>query len=378
MPEGATAVVTAKPGNPEEGSWTPKAATIADAVCRSDLNTYFNCSSVRRQEDGTLAARKECSAAYHALVLDDVGTKVERSLLGDLEPTWEIETSPGNYQVGFKLDPPLPTPEEVERLQRQIAKAGLTDTGALGMVRWARLPNGVNGKPKYERDGKPFQCRLTGWNPETRYSAHAIVEALVPTRPERPHAARAAVRPAVRHNTGNDVYVPRADINPVILALKEQGLYKREISPGRHEVTCPWVAEHTDELDTGAAYFEPDDGHPRGGFCCQHSHKDQYHIAELLDHLDLSQEEARNRPVIRVKEGELDTILSACEDVLAQEGDLYQSGGMIVSVSVDPLSGDPSLTPVGETALTRKLSHLCDWQKYNVKAEKWVPCDPPP
>jgi hypothetical protein len=31
-------------------------------------------------------------------------------------------------------------------------------------------------------------------------------------------------------------------------------------------MTCPWVHEHSDELDTAAAYFEPDELYPVGGF----------------------------------------------------------------------------------------------------------------
>jgi hypothetical protein len=29
--------------------------------------------------------------------------------------------------------------------------------------------------------------------------------------------------------------------NPVVTAFKECGLYKREVEPGKHEVTCPWL-----------------------------------------------------------------------------------------------------------------------------------------
>ena len=66
-------------------------------------------------------------------------------------------------------------------------------------------------------------------------------------------------------------------------------------------MTCPWVQEHTDQLDTGAAYFEPDEFYSVGGFCCQHSHRDQYHIRALLEFLGVRNAEARHKPVIRAR-----------------------------------------------------------------------------
>lgn len=380
LPDGARPAIIAKTGDPEAGGWLPRDAKYVQDVCRSDRNTYFNCSSLTPTEDGQLAARKDLAAAYHVLVLDDVGTKVDRSLLGSIQATWELETSPGNFQVGFRLSPPLHAAEEVERLQKRISTAGLTDSGALGMVRWARLPNGVNGKPKYELDGKPFSCRLDKWAPDVSYTADQIVQALAPQEamPSTDNAAATAPRksfsPDSRHN---GVFIPPAKIHPVVTALRKQGLYKRALAPGKHEITCPWVDDHTDMLDTGAAYFEPDANFPLGGFCCQHSHKDDYHIAELLAHLGLTQQQARNRPTINLVAGELDTIFSACEGILAEQGDHYQSGGMIVTVNVDPLSGDPTMSPVNESALTRKLARSCDWQRYDEKKGCWVRCDPP-
>lgn len=160
LPEGAKIAVASKAGDPQQGGWQPKSADQVDKTCPPNHNIYFNCASLR-PIDSDLAARKDRAAAYHVLVLDDVGTKVEREKLGDIEPTWELETSPGNFQIGLKLDPPLTDVKKVEQLQHRIAAAGLTDKGALGMVRWARLPNAINGKPKYRStDDKPFTCKL--------------------------------------------------------------------------------------------------------------------------------------------------------------------------------------------------------------------------
>ena len=53
-------------------------------------------------------------------------------------------------------------------------------------------------------------------------------------------------------------------------------------------------------MDTGAAYFEPDELYPVSGFCCQHAHRDKYHIRGLLEVLGVRNAEARHKPLIRV------------------------------------------------------------------------------
>lgn len=373
------ALVTAKRGDPQEGGWIAHPASKAETLCSSDLNTYFNCASFTPGEDGALSARKEQVAGYHVLVLDDVGTKADRNLLGGITPTWELETSPGNFQIGFKLDPPLYDGKEVDRFQRVIATAGLTDNGALGIARWVRLPNGINGKPKYAMDGKPFACRLHAWNPETAYASDDLLKMLVPLEAQTEPAATASPRPiaAAMPRPSNDVYIARGSENPVVAAFKSQGLYKRLIAAGRHDVTCPWVEEHTDKLDTGAAYFEPTQDYPKGGFRCQHSHGDKYHIREVLERFGLSDSEARNRSLIRTAAGEMNRIHAAAEEILVANGNIYQSGGVLVTVSSDPVTGDAQIVPISESALTLALSASCDWEKFDGRKQDWVRCDPP-
>ena len=65
------------------------------------------------------------------------------------------------------------------------------------------------------------------------------------------------------------------------------------------------------------------------------------------------------------------------ELVLANRGRHYQAGSLIVSVSTDPTSGDPSIVPTIAPALTRELSVAATWEKYDGRAEDWVLCDPP-
>jgi hypothetical protein len=142
-------------------------------------------------------------------------------------------------------------------------------------------------------------------------------------------------------------------------------------------VTCPWVDEHTDRLDSGAAYFEPDEFNGIGGFCCQHSHRDQYRIRQLLDFLGIPKTQARHRPLIRLVEGDLNRVVDAAEQQLAAGGKHYQCGGLIVSIATDPATGDPQVVPTSLPALTRELSVAASWEKYDGRSKGWVSSDPP-
>lgn len=249
------------------------------------------------------------------------------------------------------------------------------------MVRWVRLPQGINGKPKHVRDGKPFVCALREWRPEVAYSVDDLIAAFgldkVVAQPGRASPVRAAPRTSMLTGINREVYIPAAEEHPVLAAFKDAGLYKREISPGKHDVTCPWADEHTDGLDTGAAYFEPSGDYPSGGFVCQHSHRDQYHISEVLDHFKLSRREGHNRTVIRVSPGGMHDQIRAAELVLSLQGDVYQSSGMIVRVFYDDQARDRRIQPLTDAELTMHLSKLCAWEKLN-QSGKWVPCDVPP
>ncbi len=377
-PEGAHAAIASKAGDPATGGWFPVHADQADSV-PSDKNNYLNCSSFYPDKAGAFRARKSSFAACHFLMLDDLGTKVSRERLDDLPLSWLIETSPGNYQGGIILAEPITQGPEAERLLEALIEAGLCDAGAGGpLTRWARLPVAINGKPKHANpDGRPFQCRLVEWRPEKRYTPAEIVGRLqLDLRPAgRPKRTTREGSPA---GIGNGaVLLPKAEENPVVRALKATSRYKESLGDGKHDITCPWVNEHTDKINTGAAYFEPDGAYPLGGFCCQHSHRDKYHIGELLKVLGVGSDEARHRAIIRVIPGDMDSVLDAAERELANRGKHYQAGGLIVSVSTDPTSGDPSIVPTSLPALTRELSVAAIWQRYDRRAEDWVSIDPP-
>jgi hypothetical protein len=311
----------------------------------AENNNYLGCSSFYPGDDGSFKARKAQFAACHFLLLDDLGTKVPLDRLDGFRLSWLIETSPRNHQGGIIFSEPLADGAAAARLHNAVIDAGLCDAGAAGpLSRWARLPIAINGKPKYvDEASAPFQCRLIEWRPDNRYTPQEIVERLQlelapagrPKKTAKPSALSSSAARSIG-NDADDVLTPKAAENPVVAALKARGLYKTPLGSGKHDITCPWVHEHTDELDTGTAYFEPDELYPVGGFCCQHSHRDQYHISALLEFLGVRIAEARHKPVIRVVAGDLHRVVDAAEKELANRGRHYQAGGLIVSVSTDP------------------------------------------
>jgi hypothetical protein len=63
--------------------------------------------------------------------------------------------------------------------------------------------------------------------------------------------------------------------------------------------------------------------------------------------------EARHKASIRLIAGEMNGILEAAELVLIERGNYYQAGGLVVSIKVDPKTGDPTILPVWWSNLKR-------------------------
>ncbi len=375
-PNNAFQAICSKPGDPEIGGWAARKITKDEEPQLSDqYNNYLNCSSFYQTDEGNLFnVRKEQFAAFHFIMLDDIGTKIPFERLGNFEPSWVIETSPGNFQVGIILTDPMTNSVEAEILLKALIAAGLCDPGSSGICRWARLPVGINGKPKYVESGKPFRCRLKKWNPDKRHTPEELIDQLNLELIKQTHSR--VSEKSLLPDRSSDILIPKSEENRVISALKARGLYKKPLGSGKHEVTCPWINEHTDVLDTGAAYFEPDESYPLGGFCCQHSHREKYHIRQLLDFLDIEDIAARHKPIIRIIAGDLNRVIDAAEKVLVENNRFYQSGGLIVTVVTDPASGNPSIVPISAPALVKELAAAATWMKFDGHAKQQVRCDP--
>ena len=105
--EGAFPAICSKKGDPSGGGWPAKRGDLFVDGLSINNNNYLGCSSFNLDNDGSLNVRKEYFVANHCLMLDDLGGKFPLERLGDFEPSWLIETSPGNHQAGIIFSEPL-------------------------------------------------------------------------------------------------------------------------------------------------------------------------------------------------------------------------------------------------------------------------------
>lgn len=333
-------------------------------LTESANNSYFSIAALKPNSQREVRRTKECFASMRCIILDDLGTKAEAS---PVEPSWLIETSPGNFQAGFIFDPPISDVKTIQRLCKQLTTKGrLTDAGGFNGVRYARLPVGSNTKASVisANNNQAFQHRLAGWKPDLKYNwqdwsvAMGLGSLSVPANdPE--------------YNVFEDI----EEENPVITALKLRGLYKKPLGSGYHDITCPWLDEHTDKIDSGSAYFEPSDDYRRGGFKCHHGHCAQRSISALSNFLDIDHISAQHRPVIRCIGGEIHTIVARAEELLARNMRYFQQGGLICRIVTDIHRSVTSIVALNQESAQIELTRMAAWLKFDRRSDEWVPID---
>ena len=264
-PEGETMLfVRQKRAAGEHGDGTPKYVWIPyldTRKMREGEAWYVNSGSfiLDRFRDGKPHAGKDYCERVALLLCDDVGTK---SKVPPLEPTWKMETSPGNFQWVYVFgidDQPLNV--EYCAVIRAVADAGYTDGGATNPVRNIRLPGSVNLKPG--RDN--FAARLVEFHPEREFTLPQICEAFNVT-PSEGAAQHTAIRVK---DDGSDDVLAWLSANALVL--------ERANGSGWFGVVCPNAAEHSDGA-TGARYLPA-----TRAFCCYHEHCQEWTSAKFLD-----------------------------------------------------------------------------------------------
>lgn len=146
---------------------------------------YFGISTVRNiPRADVLPARAKDLVATYVVVLDDVGTKVDRRLI-KLEPTYTLRSSMpdgvSNEQWGYAFVEGVP-PERAAALIEALAEKGLTDRGARRADRIMRLPGSLN-----EKFDPPFVAELLEYSGRKyKYSEVAWASCRPTRRPSRP------------------------------------------------------------------------------------------------------------------------------------------------------------------------------------------------
>lgn len=373
-------IVVSFAGNPNtvgQHSWFGKPWVSGKTLLTNNYNNYVSFAAFRPDNEGKYRRQKKYFSGLFAVMLDDIGVKVEWDRI-TLIPSWKIETSPGNFQIGFILDEPITDPVKSDSLLNSIIDAGLCDPGSNGAcARLGRLPVAINGKHN-NANHNSWQCRLSAWNPERRYSIQKIVDGLQIELKDysRQKSSQSHKRIGQADPYLNDIHIPRSDENPVITALKRSGHYKQPLGDGKHDITCPWVHEHTDQVDHGTAYFEPNSSYPIGGFKCQHGHCSDRRVGALFDFFEISRVEAKHKPIIRIQAGEIPVICDAAESEMAKTFEYFQRSSMIVMITTDPATKHAIVKPLTLSNLTHVLAGVAIWQSYDKRGKVWNVCDP--
>ncbi|MFA5525177.1 MAG: hypothetical protein WDA24_12525, partial [Tissierellales bacterium] len=369
-------LVVTFPGEPSKGNWCGKPWVMNATHLPDTNNNYFSLSAFKADEQGNYQRRKTLFQGWYCVMLDDVGTKVALEKL-QLEPSWLLETSPDNYQAGYLFDTPVTDVTKADELMQAVIEAGLSDPGAGGpSTRLARLPVAFNGK-----HDPIFPCRLAVWEPNRRYTVEDLIAGfgLQLNTPQVVAASTASSPIALARPTAsaNAVWQPKPSSNPIIAALQAQELYKKPLGEGKHDITCPWVNEHTNAIDDGCAYFEPSENHPAGGLKCHHGHCAERSLLDLLAFFHIDYQSAKMRSLIRIIDGELPRVVDAAERALADTGCYFQRGGAIVTLQTDPQTDEVYIQTMNSRSLYLALAQATDWQRMDNRKKTWVKKDPP-
>ncbi len=158
--------ITAFPQNPTNGYWSGRKIHASQCEDFTSQNSYF--STALFDEKSKSRTMKQAKGLY-CIVLDDLGTST-------LRPTWRLETSQDNYQLGFALSEAITDIDLAERLMKEITNKSLingNDRSGNNAVRYVRLPVGINNK-----DGTNFSHNMVEWNDALKYSLDQIISGL--------------------------------------------------------------------------------------------------------------------------------------------------------------------------------------------------------
>lgn len=208
-----------------------------------DYNNYVGISSFYPDAEGMYLKRDTHFAALHAIMIDDIGPKVSIDKIVVM-PSLLVETSKGNFQAWYKLDPVVRSLESANMLVSAFVNA-LNHDGS-SVTRLGRLPVGSNTK------GGGVVPQVVRAAPLTRHNPMDLVKAFSLTL-KKPEA-----RNVIPH--------PMADLTA--RWLHENGYVIRAKENGWLSLHCP-LGTHDDDGATG--YLPPTPSKPNGHFHCPHA-----------------------------------------------------------------------------------------------------------
>jgi len=295
---------------------------------------YFCISTVKDIPRTTfLNRRAEDLVRTMCVVLDDCGTKVP---VPAAEPTWALESSPGNFQYGYKLAGGADPGEAAAVIDALIA-GGHTDKGAGRADRVMRVPGSVNAKPQHGG----WRARVTRWAPDRSFTLETLAHAFGVT----PGAPREIAVQAP----------PGEGPDPIFDWLLGQGMIKDGPNPrGWYQLVCPWEEAHqTAPVDHGTDYRPGDPG----AFKCMHASCSGQSMATLKAWV-LEQDPQAD---IGAVSHELVAALGAkLRELMGQQGTLRERLAVIVRGTVlgPSMLPDPSTTAAGNVSSRQSATEV--------------------
>lgn len=252
-----------------EDSWWVRPAGKHITTLDPALSNYMTCSLFHLDEVGRFIRKKHYFERQFVFLIDDVGTKLNEGAVRLTMPpaTYELETSPGNFQFGYKLvngtDARALDALVVAIVDNPDINPSLKDPGMVGVTRVARLPVGSNNKEKWkDKAGMGWRHRMHVWEPSRAYTVEELADWLdVDLSPPALEKFRgiAGTRKATPDELAADPILKLFDRKDMLLDPTPN-------DSGFVTVVCPWAAEHSDGREE--AGYRPG----MGGFKCHHGH----------------------------------------------------------------------------------------------------------
>jgi len=226
---------------------------------------WLYCVSTVARGDKPRRRLADVRAAF-VLPCDDVGTK---AIKPPVTPSYILETSPGNHQWGYMIDPfDVSTPEGASYYDAcllGLAQAGYNDFGCRSASRVIKMPGAVHHSG--------FITCVAEWYPDHVWDLKELMDELEVT-------PSAGARSGFRSSPGRHVALEDVS-DPIYDWLVREDLV-HGISSDWVEVACPWADLHSEPDNNMAGYSPLDYGSEGRGFNCFHSHGDDHGLVQFL------------------------------------------------------------------------------------------------
>ena len=258
---------------------------------------YFGTATVHRdQNTGSLYNRQSLFERLHVIVLDDIGTKALASGLPEAmqDPTYILETSPGNFQYGYVLETPIDVMDSARALVTLMYEAGIADAGGKMPNKLVRLPEGINGKK--DRNKCDFVTQVVTmdgplWTPQALLDALDVGATWDDIEKDALETTKRRAR-VLGGSTPWAPFVPaRASMSGIIDPVAEWLAERDEIVSENGEwltIECPFAHNHTSG-GTTAGYKQLGMGEDptQRGFHCFHDGCADMKTREFLNYVAL-------------------------------------------------------------------------------------------